>query len=100
MASYSSFICFVFVTLTISFVESTLDDDCNSQQAGVTCDSSQTTLYALVSNNCNSYCQCVPQSTQEDETTTYTWINMPCPAGLKFNNGAQYCDWPNNVSCS
>ena len=40
-------------------------------------------------NNCYGYIAC---------SNGITYL-MPCPAGLKYNEQTDQCDWPGNVTC-
>jgi predicted chitinase len=41
-------------------------------------------------NDCGSYYVC----------NFGSWLQMSCPAGLQWNNGGKYCDWPASSGCT
>ena len=53
------------------------------------------------------FCQGKADGNYKDPNNCYGYIacgdgimyHMPCPAGLKYNEETDRCDWPRNVAC-
>ncbi|KAM3421689.1 hypothetical protein BST61_g2073 [Cercospora zeina] len=52
-------------------------------------------LYPLP-GNCGGYIQCQPKDTTYQTGIAY---EMPCPAGLLWNDNQKWCDYPENSTC-
>lgn len=46
-------------------------------------------------DNCSTYIACVPT---DEAGNAYAQV-MPCPAGLEWNDGKKWCDYPAQSTC-